>query len=172
MPGRPGSSHRDAVHTVDAVEALRRIMHALRTSARLAEARVRVNGAQLFVLQILAESPGLSMNQLAERTLTHQSTVSVVVNRLVRRGLVTKRRSEEDGRRVELRLSPRGKALVRRSPQVAQGRLIEGLRALPVGEGRQLARLLRRLVAAMGAAREPAAMFFADVEGADTRRRG
>jgi DNA-binding MarR family transcriptional regulator len=141
---------------------MRRIMHALRSSARRAEARVGVTGAQLFVLQILAESPALSMNELAERTVTHQSTVSTVVNRLVRRRLVTKSRSPEDGRRVELRLSPKGKALVQRSPEVAQSRLIEGLRALPETEGRELARMLRRLVTVMGAAGEPAEMFFAD----------
>jgi DNA-binding MarR family transcriptional regulator len=170
MPRRRDSSRDDDGHTANTVEALRRIIHALRTSAGLAVARVGVTGAQLFVLQILAESPALSLNELAQRTLTHQSTVSVVVNRLARRGLVTKRRSEDDGRRVELRLSPEGKALVRRSPQVAQGRLIEGLHALPVREGRELARLLRRLVAAMGAAREPAAMFFADTDDGGYRK--
>jgi MarR family transcriptional regulator, lower aerobic nicotinate degradation pathway regulator len=141
---------------------MRRILRALRTSARRAEAQVGVTGAQLFVLQILADSPALSMNELAERTVTHQSTVSTVVNRLVRRRLVTKSRSAEDGRRVELRLSSSGRALVRRAPEAAQSRLIEGLQALPAAEGRELARMLRRLVTAMGAAREPAEMFFAD----------
>ena len=162
MPRRRKSASSEDSHAAQSADAMRRIMHALRTSARRAEARVGVTGAQLFVLQILAESPALSMNELAERTVTHQSTVSTVVNRLVRRGLVTKSRSSADGRRVELRLSPKGKTLVRRSPEVAQSRLIEGLRALPETEARELARMLRRLVTAMGAAEEPAEMFFAD----------
>lgn len=162
MPKSRNSRSPENTHAAQSADAMRRIMRALRTSARRAEARVGVTGAQLFVLQILADSPALSMNELAERTVTHQSTVSTVVNRLVRRRLVTKSRSAEDGRRVELRLSPRGRALVRRAPEAAQSRLIEGLRALPVAEGRVLARMLRRLVTAMGAAREPAEMFFAN----------
>ena len=157
-----------APHTSDeepvaaAVDAFRRILHALRRSAKRAQASAGVTGAELFVLQTLAEGPTGSLNELADRTVTHQSTVSVVVDRLVRRRLVLKRRGDADARRIELRLSPRGRALVRRSPQVAQARLIDGLRSLPAGEAADLARLLRRLVAAMRAGREPAAMFFED----------
>jgi DNA-binding MarR family transcriptional regulator len=91
--------------------------------------------------------------------------VSVVVDGLVNRGLIVKRRAGDDARRVELRLSPRGRALVRRTPHTAQARLIDGLRALPAEETAELARLLRRLVAAMGAAHQAPAMFFEDGEG-------
>jgi DNA-binding MarR family transcriptional regulator len=159
MPRRAPPASHDA-HVASAVDAIRRILHALRTSARKAEARAGITGAQLFVLQSLGEAPAASLNELAARTLTHQSTVSVVVDRLVRRGLVIKRRAQEDARRVELRLSPRGRALVRRAPQVAQARLIDGLRALPRSEARELARLLRQLLRTMRATREPAEMFF------------
>jgi DNA-binding MarR family transcriptional regulator len=164
MPKSRNKPSQENSHAAQSADAMRRIMRALRTSARRAEARVGVTGAQLFVLQILEESPGLSMNELAERTVTHQSTVSTVVDRLVRRRLVIRSRSAEDGRRVELRLSPRGKALVGRSPEVAQSRLIQGLRSLPEPEGRELARVLRKLVTTMGAAREPAEMFFTEKE--------
>lgn len=145
-----------------AVNAIRRILHALRTSARRAETRMGVTGAQLFVLQTLAEAPVSSLNVLATRTFTHQSSVSVVVDRLVRRRLVLKRRAASDGRRVELKLTAQGRALIRRSPIVAQAKLIDGLRALPRREASELARLLQRLVVAMGAAHESAAMLFED----------
>jgi DNA-binding MarR family transcriptional regulator len=161
MPRRVPPASNDG-HITSAVEAIRRILHALRRSSREAEARAGVTGAQLFVLQSLAEAPAASLNELAARTLTHQSTVSVVVDRLVRRQLVIKRRAEGDARRVEIRLAPRGRALVRRSPQAAQARLIDGLRALPHREAAELARLLGRLVRTMGATREAAAMFFED----------
>ena len=152
----------DEQRVAGAVNAIRRILHALRSSARRAEMRMGLTGAQLFVLQTLAEAPVSSLNELAARTFTHQSSVSVVVNRLVRRRLVGKRRSASDARRVELRLTPQGRALIRRSPVVAQAKLIDGLRALPRREASELARLLQRLVVAMGAAHEPAAMLFED----------
>src|SRR5579885_2556290 len=72
------------------VDALRRLVRELRDSARLAQGRTAITGAQLFVLRALAAEPGLSINELAERTMTHQSSVSVVVSRLVARGLVTR----------------------------------------------------------------------------------
>jgi DNA-binding MarR family transcriptional regulator len=121
---------------------------------------VGVTGAQLFVLQVLARAPGSSINDLAARTFTHQSTVSVVVSRLVRRGLVDKRRAARDGRRVELRLSARGSALLRRAPRAAHARLVAALGRLPAAEGRRLSVLLERLVAAMGLTRAPAPMLF------------
>ena len=67
------------------LDAMRRIVQALRESSRWAERHVGLSGAQLFVLQTLAETPGLSVNELAERTHTHQSSVSVVVSRLAAR---------------------------------------------------------------------------------------
>lgn len=152
----------DERRVAGAVNAIRRMLHALRTSARRAETRRGVTGAQLFVLQTLAEAPVSSLNELASRTFTHQSSVSVVVNRLVRRRLVLKRRAVSDARRVELRLTAQGRALIRRSPVVAQAKLIDGLRALPRREAGELARLLQRLVVGMGAAHEPAAMLFED----------
>ena len=148
-------------HMIAAIDSIRRILHALRASARRAEALPGgVTGAQLFVLQTLAGGPVRSLNELATRTFTHQSTVSVVVGRLVARGLVIRRRSADDGRRLELQLSPSGRKLVRRSPPMAQHRLIGALHALPARDARQLARLLGRLVELMGAAHGAPPMFF------------
>lgn len=148
-------------HLVAVIDSIRRILHVLRASARRADALPGgVTGAQLFVLQTLADGPVRSLNELATRTFTHQSTVSVVVRRLVERGLIIRRRSSDDARRLELQLSPRGRKLVRRSPPMAQHRLIRGLHALSRREARELARLLARLVELMGAAHGTPAMFF------------
>jgi MarR family transcriptional regulator, lower aerobic nicotinate degradation pathway regulator len=143
-----------------ALDGIRRLVRVLRLSDRQSEREAGVSAAQLFVLQKLAEGPAPSVNDLAERTLTHQSSVSVVVGRLVERGLVVRSPSRQDGRRREPRLTLTGRALLRRSPRPAQLRLIRALRALGPAETRALARLLGRLVAGMGAASQPAAMFF------------
>lgn len=142
------------------LDDIRRIVRALRESSRSAEQRVGLSGAQLFVLRCLADSPVLSLNELAARTLTHQSSVSVVVSRLVRRGLVTRTRADGDGRRTEIALTASGRAVCRRAPIAAQDRLIAALaRLTPVGR-RQLARQLARLVEAMSLPDERALMFF------------
>jgi DNA-binding MarR family transcriptional regulator len=70
----------------DVLDSLRRIVQVLRESSRRAERQLGISGAQLFVLEKLAEAPSQSLNELAERTHTHQSSVSTVVARLVKRG--------------------------------------------------------------------------------------
>jgi len=146
------------------LDDLRRIVRALRESSRHAESTLGVTGAQLFALRALADSRPLSLNELAARTRTHQSTVSVVAGRLVDRGLVRRTRSESDGRRIELTLTSRGRALLERAPLAAQDKLIEGLDSMPRKEREHLAISLRALVRAMQLEDEAPAMFFEDEE--------
>jgi DNA-binding MarR family transcriptional regulator len=143
----------------------------LRESSRGAEERTGLGGAQLFVLQKLALAPALSVNELAERTLTHQSSVSVVVSRLVGRRLVSRRRAPDDGRRRELVLTASGRARLQRAPRLAQERLIESVEQLDQADQATLARLLDRLNEQMGVADRAGAMFFEEPAARPARRR-
>jgi DNA-binding MarR family transcriptional regulator len=147
-------------HTREVLDAIRRIVQALRESSRLAESRVGLSGAQLFVLRTAAESPGLSLNELAERTRTHQSSVSAVVTRLAREGLVRKRTAGGDARRVDVRLSPSGRRRLDRAPRTAQERLVASVADLPGAERARLAATLESLVRGMALPRKRPVMFF------------
>ncbi len=152
------------------LDDLRRIVSALRRSSRAAQTTVGLNGPQLFVMQVLSGGPGMSLNALAARTRTHQSTVSVVVSRLVRRGLVARTASTADARRVELALTARGRGLLSRAPEAAQEQLIDGIESLPPRERAVLAAGLRRLVDKMHIAADQPAMFFGDEPKSGGRR--
>lgn len=145
--------------TRDVLDAVRRIVQALHQSSRSAEQQHGVSGAQLFVLQRLSESPAASLNELAARTHTHQSSVSVVVGKLVRRGLVRRSKAGDDGRRLELSLTPAGHRLVRRAPHAAQDRLIAAVNKLPLPRRAVLADALNDLATAVSSKRR-AEMFF------------
>ncbi|HET7583462.1 MAG TPA: MarR family transcriptional regulator [Gemmatimonadaceae bacterium] len=149
--------------------AVRRIVQALHQSARDVERALGISGAQLFVLEQLAREPAESVNALAARTVTHQSSVSVVVRRLVERGLVRRSRVREDRRRVRLEITPDGAAVLRRAPITAQARLVTGLRALPA---RSVQRLAATLEQWLGEARIPlpAPLFFETGEGGGSAR--
>lgn len=153
-----------------ALDAIRRIVQALRISTRAAERRLGISGAQLFVLHALSETPADSLNELAARTFTHQSSVSTVVERLVRKRYVSRTRSSADARRVVLSLTPSGRALLRSSPDIAQLRLISALRELPPRDRRTLARVLDNVVHAMGADAAPS-LFFEEGEKKVRRKR-
>jgi DNA-binding MarR family transcriptional regulator len=144
----------------EVMDAIRRIVRALRVASRGAERRVGVSAAQLFVLHTLAEDGPLSINALAARTLTHQSSVSVVVQRLVDRGLVGRARSASDRRRLELSLTPHGRRILARSPGPAQDKLIGSIEAMAPRDRRQLAALLTQLVRAAGLDGQTPGMFF------------
>jgi DNA-binding MarR family transcriptional regulator len=165
-------AHPPAPRTREVLDAIRRIVQALRESSRLAESRVGLSGAQLFVLRTVADVPGLSLNELAERTRTHQSSVSAVVTRLAREGLVQKRTAGGDARRIEIRLSPGGRRRLGRAPQTAQERLVASVDGLRDAERARLAVTLEGLVRGMALPRKRPAMFFEEpARRANVRRR-
>ncbi len=147
---------------VAALDAMRRIIRVLRRTSLPAERSLGVGAAQLFVLHQLAEAPAGSINELATRTYTDQSSVSVVVRRLVEQGLVARRPAAEDARRRELRLTTPGRRLMERAPTPPQVRLIAGLAVLRPRELATLRRLLDRVVDGMGASGEPPTMLFTE----------
>jgi DNA-binding MarR family transcriptional regulator len=138
------------------------VVRSLRESSREAEQRLGVSGAQLFVLRSLSESRAMSLNDLARRTRTHQSTVSVVVKRLVERGLVARSTAASDARRIELAVTKRGLSLLSRAPLAAQDSLIAGVERLSPAQSKALAQALRALVVAMELDAAEPAMFFED----------
>jgi DNA-binding MarR family transcriptional regulator len=157
--------------TAGTLQALRRLVRALRLADRAAELRLGLSMAQLFVLERLAEGPVGSMAELARRTLTDASSVSVVVQRLAERGLVLRATSHDDARRTTLRLASAGKRLLASAPRSPQADLLEALAQLSAAERKELERLLERVVRGMGIDDStPPPMLF-EGEGPVTRRR-
>jgi DNA-binding MarR family transcriptional regulator len=116
---------------VDVIDSLRSIIRTLRVAGRESEQKLGITSAQLFILQALDEKPDLSINELAEATFTHQSSVSMVVARLAAAKLVTRKPARLDSRRLVVSLTPPGRAVLRKSPDPGQARLVSALRALP-----------------------------------------
>jgi DNA-binding MarR family transcriptional regulator len=135
------SPDEDISRSMDAVRA---VVRALRINTRAIELEIGISLAQLFVLQQVAHRPATSLNDLAERTATHQSSVSVVVRRLVERGLVTRRADTTDKRRVQIALTPAGEKLLVGAPETIQIRLMTALGQFEPAERRQLAQLLSK----------------------------
>lgn len=151
------------------LDAIRKVVRTLRLSAQRAQREAGISGAQLFVLQTLAENEGQSVSELAARAATDQSSVSVVVARLVRRRLVARRADPRDHRRVRLTLTASGRALARRAPAAAQQDLVRAIEVLPRPDQAALAELLGRIAAGTGDA--SADLFFEDARAPRRKRR-
>jgi DNA-binding MarR family transcriptional regulator len=142
------------------LDSLRRIVRELRATGHLVERNLGISGAQLFVLRELAEEPGMCIRRLSERTLTDPSSVSVVVARLVKRGLIARRRDRADARRSALSLTSRGRALLRRAPKPFQTHLVRTLRSLSRARLRRLNADLAEVVRGLGLGDRTPPMFF------------
>jgi DNA-binding MarR family transcriptional regulator len=143
-----------------AINALRRMVRGLRTSADSAERELRVSAAQLFVLSELSQVPDQSVKDLAARTMTTHSTVSEVVAQLIAKGLVARTADASDGRRALLRLTRQGGSLLKKSPRAIQEDLIEGFGTLRPSVRRSLATGLEKWLTASGLGDVPATMLF------------
>jgi len=142
------------------MDSLRRIVQALRQSTAHSQRSSNLTGAQALVIKHVGAHGGLSINDLAALTFTHQSTVSEVVGRLESRGLILRERARDDGRRCELRLSAKGESVARNAPITAQESLMQALKQLPPRRLSDLAQGLAALIDAAGLADQTPTMFF------------
>jgi DNA-binding MarR family transcriptional regulator len=107
--------------------------------------------ASYEALRLLAftRSGELPMGKVGERLMVHPASVTNTIDRLEQRGLVRRRASPQDRRRILAEITEDGRALVEK----ATGALNEanfGLGALEPAEAVAINRLLRRLRAAAG----------------------
>lgn len=81
----------------------------------LFDQRVASLGVTVSMYRVLAslhEADGQQLGQLAEMTSIEVSTLSRLVGTMVRKGLLTRRRPESNGRIVEIALSAKGRVVV------------------------------------------------------------
>jgi DNA-binding MarR family transcriptional regulator len=125
----------------------------LHRGLRLAELATRkhlgVSNAQLLVLEAASMRPGISINELAQITRTHQSSVSSVVAALRDRGYVDVRRGLEDFRVVRIRLKRRGRDVVKKAAAPNAHLLRDSVERLDSTERAALLRSLNTLLQAM-----------------------
>jgi DNA-binding MarR family transcriptional regulator len=101
------------------------------------------------VMAVLASAGQQRQIDLAELTSTDASTLSRLVTRLVRLGIVTRARSMHSNREVAIKLSAKGSALVARLIPIARAYEATAITGLPPQELAVLKRCLRRIYANM-----------------------
>lgn len=134
------------------LNSFRCLVKSLRLADRAGLKEHGLGSSQLYVLHELKRESPLSINELADRTATDQSTVSVVVAKLIEKGFVARERSEIDGRRLDLTLTAKGHLLVKRLPPPIQWSIIEGVQRLPAARAKALAEGLREICRVLGIA--------------------
>ena len=149
--------------TGDILNALRALVQSLRVTSRAAEKQLGLSGAQLFVLETLASGDSLSIGELAERTFTHQSSVSVVVSRLIEQKLVASSKSPDDARKVLQTITEAGRKKLKAAPVSVQDRLIRALAKQKTSDLLTTRTVLLRVMKDAGTGEGAPPMFFEEV---------
>ena len=115
------------------------------TAVRDEQNRAILSAHQASVLDHLDDIDGTSLLELARHMGVTASTMSVTIDRLERGGYVTRERSQQDRRRVELRLTASG-GRIKRQQKVLEPELVQAmLERLDVQKRRQALRGLELL---------------------------
>ena len=69
---------------------------------------------QWRVIRVLIEENGLDSNELAERTLILRPSMTGVIDRMTRDGLVERKKAKDDGRKIKVWLTRKGRRLFHR----------------------------------------------------------
>jgi DNA-binding MarR family transcriptional regulator len=105
----------------------------------------RLSIAMWRVLAVLANDGGQRQVDVAARTSIDVSTLSRVVTRLVKMGLVTRTRSATNNREVVVRLTPKGSAVLERVIPHAIALERRAIAGVPAEDLRVVRRSLRRM---------------------------
>ncbi len=148
----------------DTLGHIRRIIHRIHAQSVAIEASVGVTGPQFWALREVApEKDGLPVGVLAERLALHKATAGRLVDRLVKKKLVTARRSREDRRVVIVELTAKGRKLAsRKAPRPAQADLLVELERLPKAKLARIETTLAELVRLLHAQDEEVRPLFED----------
>lgn len=108
---------REAIDTAEVAEQLRPVLIRLARELRRETEALGVTSRQATLLWLVREHPGLTLRELAQLERISPPSLSGHVDRLESAGLLERVRSDEDRRRVVLRLTPAGTQLTRRVRQ-------------------------------------------------------
>lgn len=139
----------------DIIDNLRQVFQAINEDSKKAEKDTGLTGPQLWAIKNLADTAPIKGAELARRMYLHPATIVGILDRLEAKGLVSRTRSLEDRRVVEIDLTESGREVATRSPKVAQGLLVDGLESLPKEQLLQIVAGMNLLVKILEAERAP-----------------
>jgi DNA-binding MarR family transcriptional regulator len=148
---RKGPTRNEAATFV--LRKLRRVFNSIKGHFRDVEKKAGVAGAQVWALSVIRDKPGVGVNELARAMDIHQSTASNLIKPLIERGMVIAGRAESDRRALQLKITARGTAILKKAPAPVTGVLPDALSKLDLDTLTRLDQDLTGLIALLGADR-------------------
>jgi DNA-binding MarR family transcriptional regulator len=151
MNNRRSSTPDRSEREDEILRSLRRVIRAVDLYSRKLIIDFGLSGPQLMCLKVLDQQGSLSTGELAAEMSLTAATVCGILDRLEGRELIVRERQLDDKRRVNVRLSAAGRAVIERAPPSLQERFVTKLRSMPDRDQSELQRSLHKLVGLMSA---------------------
>lgn len=138
-------------HAGHMLQSLRRIIRSIDQHNRQISASYNMTVPQLVTLRHLLINGPDTPGGLARSVYLSQATITGILDRLEKKGLVARERGAADRRKVHVTLTDQGEDLARRMPWPLQERFAHSLSQLPEEEQATLDAALTRIVEMMEA---------------------
>jgi DNA-binding MarR family transcriptional regulator len=134
---------------IDFMRLIWALDHALQRTSKRMNATLGITGPQRLVIRIVGRFPGILPGQLASILHVHPSTVTGILERLARRGLLVRDLDPRDRRRARLGLTAKGRTLDIAATGTVEAAVSETLSSLAPAKIRDAAEVLAKLTAAL-----------------------
>lgn len=131
---------------------LRKITQAIDMNSKRLVKLVGLTGPQMVILQEISRLGTVSVGEVAKNVSLSQGTVTGILERMEKRELVVRKKSQDDKRRVMVCITDSGNALLAKAPSVIQESFIPKINELQEWEKNMILSALQRLVIVMNAA--------------------
>lgn len=125
------------------------IEHGLQRVSKRMEVSHGITGPQRLVLRIVREYPHVSATELAALLHLHPSTMTGILQRLERKGLVVRERDPQDNRRIKLRVNAKAHKLIDRPDGTIESAIKAALQSVSASHTRSAQIALAAIVDAL-----------------------
>ena len=123
--------------------------HGLQKTSKAMKSAIGVTGPQRLVVRMVARFPGIRAGEIARLLRVHPSTLTGILQRLERQGLVRRRRDPQDRRRVFLGITEQGRRIDAAGAGTVEAAVERVISRAPPARLAAARRILRDLAAAL-----------------------
>jgi len=134
---------------LDFMRLLWNIEHGLQSSSKRMENSLGITGPQRLVLRIVGQFPEMSAKEVAELLHLHPSTITGILQRLIKKRLLERQHDPRDRRRVRLRVRKQARRFLTKSRGTIENVVARALSTMPAQDLRRTRRVLWAIAAAL-----------------------
>lgn len=136
-------------HVEEVLSALRRVIRATDLHSRHLVRTYGLTTPQILLLQTITTCGAVTIGELAQHMRLSQATVTTILDRLEKRGLVVRQRSLLDKRKVHALLTPAAQEALKSAPSPMQEQFVKRFRDLREWEQGMIVAALQRVAEMM-----------------------